>query len=93
MKKEISSELNEALKYNLSFAGCGFLGIYHGEIRKSFPREIITKMFQTFSCCFHYSRCCGLLQEICAAVVATENLGRFGRSSSGDLSSYGDAIR
>lgn len=30
MKKEISSELNEALKYNLSFAGCGFLGIYHG---------------------------------------------------------------
>lgn len=32
MKQKISSELHEALKYNLSFAGCGFLGIYHGEI-------------------------------------------------------------
>lgn len=30
MKQKISNELNEALKYNLSFAGCGFLGIYHG---------------------------------------------------------------
>jgi hypothetical protein len=33
MKKEINRELQEALKYNLSFAGCGFLGIYHGENR------------------------------------------------------------
>lgn len=32
MKQKIHNELNEALKYNLSFAGCGFLGIYHGEI-------------------------------------------------------------
>lgn len=31
MKKEISNDLQEALKYNLSFAGCGFLGIYHGK--------------------------------------------------------------
>lgn len=32
--KEPSRELQEALKYNLSFAGCGFLGIYYGEIIK-----------------------------------------------------------
>lgn len=31
MKQKIQKELNDALKYNLSFAGCGFLGIYHGE--------------------------------------------------------------
>lgn len=31
MKTKISNELQEALKYNLSFAGCGFLGIYHGK--------------------------------------------------------------
>jgi len=29
--KEATKELQEALKYNLSFAGCGFLGIYYGE--------------------------------------------------------------
>lgn len=34
MKKKISNELQEALKYNLSFAGCGFLGIYHGKLQK-----------------------------------------------------------
>jgi hypothetical protein len=28
--KELTTELQESLKYNLSFAGCGFLGIYHG---------------------------------------------------------------
>jgi hypothetical protein len=31
MKQTINKELHDALKYNLSFAGCGFLGIYHGE--------------------------------------------------------------
>lgn len=29
--KEISTDLNDAFNYNLSFAGCGFLGIYHGK--------------------------------------------------------------
>lgn len=36
MKQKISNELQEALKYNLSFAGCGFLGIYHGMISYNF---------------------------------------------------------
>lgn len=36
MKQKISNELQDALKYNLSFAGCGFLGIYHGMISYDF---------------------------------------------------------
>ena len=41
MKKEISNELHEALKYNLSFAGCGFLGIYHGKNGFNIPNKKI----------------------------------------------------
>lgn len=41
MKKEITNELQEALKYNLSFAGCGFLGIYHGEPWGQFLGDLI----------------------------------------------------
>lgn len=32
------SELTEALKYNLSFAGCGFLGIYHVGVAVCFKK-------------------------------------------------------
>ena len=57
MKKEINDELNEALKYNLSFAGCGFLGIYHGEL-------IVCDVL----CFFYNLNCCSLqLALLCAS--------------------------
>ena len=46
--KEPTTELYDALKYNLSFAGCGFLGIYHVGVavcfRKYAPHLLLEKI-------------------------------------------------
>ncbi|CAH1720001.1 unnamed protein product [Chironomus riparius] len=46
--KEATKELQEALKYNLSFAGCGFLGIYYVGVavcfRKYAPHLLLQKI-------------------------------------------------
>lgn len=50
MKQKIHNELNEALKYNLSFAGCGFLGIYHGEtLRPAITSDLCLQFDSSFS--------------------------------------------
>jgi patatin-like phospholipase domain-containing protein 2 len=45
MKQKISNELQEALKYNLSFAGCGFLGIYHGKTTRDLYDNDVSCLF------------------------------------------------
>ncbi|CRK98649.1 CLUMA_CG012052, isoform A [Clunio marinus] len=49
MKKEITQELREALKYNLSFAGCGFLGIYHVGVAVAFKKYAPQLLLQKIS--------------------------------------------
>lgn len=49
MKQKIQSELNEALKYNLSFAGCGFLGIYHVGVAVCFKKFAPQLLLQKIS--------------------------------------------
>lgn len=49
MKQKIQKELNDALKYNLSFAGCGFLGIYHGEKLNSWSIRDVLYLINWFN--------------------------------------------
>lgn len=74
MKQKIQKELNDALKYNLSFAGCGFLGIYHGETIEL--SHLITN--DEFKFGPLYSRCrCGL-QKVRTAIAPAEDIRSFG---------------
>lgn len=88
MPEAITRDLHDALKYNLSFAGCGFLGIYHGELAMvnmaMTPSDLETSI---------RSWCRRCLQEVRAAVAATEDLRRIRRRTGRYLPPHRHASR